>query len=68
MKLHITKTFSFAHGGHRVVQYEAGQEVDADDQELIDVATTEGWAESAEKAKAAAPENKDAAGKRKTKA
>lgn len=68
MKLSITKTFDFAHGGHRVVRYEAGQEIEAEDQELVDVATAEGWAEPEGKAQAAAPENKDAAGKRQKKA
>lgn len=64
MKLEILKGFAFAHGGHRVVQYHAGQSIETDDAELVAVAMAEGWATdsaaAAPKAKArkAAPENK----------
>lgn len=44
MKLNIVKTFAFAHGGYRVVEYAEGSEVETDDQELIEVSTDEGWA------------------------
>lgn len=44
MKLKITKDFAFAHRGCDVVQYQAGTEVETDDQELIDTALTEKWA------------------------
>jgi hypothetical protein len=44
MKLKITKTFPFAHGGRNVVTYEKGQVIDTDDKELIAVALEEGWA------------------------
>lgn len=44
MKLKIIKDFAFAHRGCDVVQYQAGTEVETDDQELIDTALTEKWA------------------------
>ena len=56
MKLTITKDFTYWHGGCRRADYVAGQEVDADDQEMIDVALAEGWAtDGAPKEKAAKP-------------
>lgn len=62
MKLKITVDFAFAHRGVDVRQYTAGDSIDADDPELIEIATREGWATSAdqpeEKAKKRAPENK----------
>jgi hypothetical protein len=69
MKLHIKKDFAYWHGGVKRADYAAGQEVDADDQEMIAVALAEGWAtdgvpaEKADKpvsnkARKAAPENK----------
>lgn len=69
MKLHIKQNFTYWHGGVSRADYVAGQEVDADDQEMIDVALAEGWAtdgvpaEKADKpqsnkARKAAPENK----------
>lgn len=65
MKLDILKGFVFAHGGHRVVGYQAGQSIETDDAELVAVATAEGWAAEAgampapkAKARKAAPENK----------
>lgn len=65
MQLKAKQAFSWAHGGVRVESFEAGQVIETDDADLIEVATREGWAE---KARAAAPENKDAAPKRNTKA
>lgn len=47
MKLKIIKDFAFAHRGCDVVQYQAGTEVETDDQELIDVALAEKWASKA---------------------
>lgn len=44
MKLKITKDFAFAHRGCDVVQYQAGTEVETDDQELIETALAEKWA------------------------
>lgn len=44
MKLKITKDFAFAHRGCDVVQYQAGTEVETDDQELIKTALAEKWA------------------------
>jgi hypothetical protein len=60
MKLIATKPFSWAHAGIRIEHFEAGQEIDTDDQDLISVATVEGWvdAEKQRKAHKAAPENK----------
>ncbi len=65
MKLKITKDFAFAHRGCDVVQYQAGTEVETDDQELIDVALAEKWASKARQARdnkdnGPAPENKTA--------
>ena len=69
MKLTIIKDFTYWHGGSRRADYAAGQEVDANDQEMIDVALAEGWATdgapkekaskpASNKAHKAAPENK----------
>ena len=61
MKLNIIKTFSFAHNGYDVREYVEGEEIETDDEALIRVSTTEGWAEPVDgesKAKTAAPENK----------
>ena len=69
MKLTIIKDFTYWHGGCRRADYAAGQEVDANDQEMIDVALAEGWATdgapkekaskpASNKAQKAAPENK----------
>lgn len=43
MKLTVKKPFSWAHQGVTVVAYEAGQTIETDDQDLIDVSTKEGW-------------------------
>ena len=69
MKLTIIKDYTYWHGGCRRADYMAGQEVDADDQEMIAVAVAEGWATAgapkekaskppSNKAHKAAPENK----------
>lgn len=65
IKLKITKSFSFAHRGCDVVQYEAGTEVETEDQELVDTVLAEKWGSKAgeprkTKDKGAAPENKAA--------
>lgn len=68
MKLTAKQAFSWAHRGIDVVHYEAGQEIETDDQDLIAVSQADGWAESeeseaqpkAKKAAKAAPENKQA--------
>lgn len=66
MKLKIKQDFAFAHRGCDVRHYEAGQEIEADDADLIEVAVREGWAVSAAqsegKARKAAPENKSKGG------
>lgn len=74
MKLKINQDFAYTHRGYERREYAAGEVVDVDDQEMIDVATGEGWAAPADepaqkeppdqgtppegKAKKAAPENK----------
>lgn len=44
MKLTIKQSFPYFHAGINRRDYEAGQEVDVDDQEMIEVAIREGWA------------------------
>ena len=69
MKLTITEDFTYWHKGCNRADYVAGQEVETDDQEMIDVAVAEGWATdgapkekasktASNKAHKAAPENK----------
>lgn len=57
MKLTIKKNFTYWHGGCNAVTYEEGQEVEVEDEEMIAVATSEGWAASEEAKKTKA--NKD---------
>ena len=67
MKLTAKTAFSWAHRGVEIEHFEAGQEIETEDQDLIDVATAEGWADAdgekaakptQNKAHKAAPENK----------
>lgn len=60
MKLICTQPFAFAHEGVRVEHFEVGQVIETDDEQLVEVATDNGWAkpETATKARTAAPENK----------
>ena len=67
MRITITQDFSYWHGGHARADYTAGQELDATDAEMAEVALREGWAQVAgekaskppsNKARKAAPENK----------
>jgi hypothetical protein len=66
MKLKIQKDFPYYHGGHARRDYVAGEEIEAEDQEFIDVSLREGWTVAADqaddkaekKAKKGAPENK----------
>lgn len=67
MKLHVYQDFTYWHGGCNRADYKAGDEVEADDEEMIAVATAEGWAgeeiakadkPASNKAHKAAPENK----------
>lgn len=60
----VTKPFKFAHGGHRVEEFEAGKKPVETTDEVAQLALAEGWAK---KARQAAPENKDAAGEQSTK-
>lgn len=57
MQIKAKSNFSWAHQGVRIEHFEAGQVIDTEDQELITVATSEGWAEEV-KAHKGAPENK----------
>lgn len=70
MKLTAKTAFSWAHRGCEIEHFAPGQAIETEDADLIRVSVEEGWAAPAGEAKAAAaaPENKDAAGKRKTKA
>ncbi len=62
------RPFSFSDNGYQLVPYEPGEPVEVSE-ECARVAVTEGWASPVEhKADCAAPENKDAAPKRRTKA
>lgn len=65
MNLKIKTDFAFAHRGVEVKQYTAGEVVETDDAEMIEIATREGWATDADqvesKAKKSAPENKSGA-------
>jgi hypothetical protein len=58
----IEQDFSWAHNHVDVKTYTKGDTLETDDQDLIDVATVEGWIRPAEekatKARKAAPENK----------
>lgn len=60
-KLKVTKPFAFAHNGYRVIEYAIGDDCPDD---AAEVAECEGWAAEAHES---APENKDAAPKRRTK-
>ena len=61
-KLKVIKPFAFAHDGYRVVEYAVGDDCPDD---AAEIAAREGWAV---KAHESAPENKDAAPKRRRKA
>ena len=54
MLLKVKEPFKWAHEHVRVVEYQAGDEIETDDQDLIDVATTEGWIETGEQVEAKA--------------
>lgn len=54
MKLTVKKPFSWAHRGVTVEHFEAGQTIETEDQDLIDVSTKEGWT-SKGRAQAAKP-------------
>ncbi len=60
----VKKPFKFAHFGYHVEEFEPSDDTIETTDECADLAIAEGWAT---KAKAAAPENKDAAAKRDTK-
>ena len=65
MKIKIKQGFPYYHGGCKRVDYVDGSEIDADDEEMIAVAISEGWATLVDnpaenKAHKIAPENKKA--------
>ena len=53
--LTVKKDFTYYHGGCRPVCYVAGQIVDIDDEEMIEVAINEGWATEGEEKPIKAP-------------
>jgi hypothetical protein len=56
MKLIVQQAFSWAHRGVEVEHYDAGGEIETEDQDLIEVSTAEGWARPAAAPAPAAPE------------
>lgn len=56
MKLIAKKAFSWAHKGVRVEEFDKGQEIETDDEDLIETAAREGWAEGDKKVAKSAPE------------
>lgn len=67
MKLTAQQNFSYTHRGYDQKHYAAGQEIETEDEEMIEVSTQEGWAvpvgqkstkPAENKAKKSAPENK----------
>lgn len=48
MKLIAQEDFSWAHRGVEVEHFEKGAEIETDDEDLIEVATREGWAAPAD--------------------
>ena len=55
MKLIAQQDFSWAHRGVEVESFEAGAKIETDDQDLIDVSISEGWAAPADGEQAPAP-------------
>lgn len=41
--LTVLQTFKWAHDGIRIVEYKEGEVLDTEDEDLIRVATAEGW-------------------------
>lgn len=59
MKLKVIKAFDWAHRGVQVERFEAGSIIDTEDEDLIRVATGEGWAAEDD---GSAPQAKPSAG------
>lgn len=55
MKLNVIKAFDWAHRGVQIEHFEVGQEIETEDEDLIDVAIREGWAEDESGEKKATP-------------
>ncbi len=55
MKLIAQEDFKWAHRGVEVEEFEAGAEIETDDQDLIDVSVAEGWTKPADGEEAPAP-------------
>jgi len=51
MKYSVLKDFPYYHGGHSRVDYKAGDVVDVDDEEMIEVALDQQWIEPEDKPK-----------------
>lgn len=64
MQIIVTKSFKFAHGGHQVEAFDTSDDPRETTDECAELAIAEGWAR---KAHQTAPENRDAAHKRKVK-
>ena len=47
-KFKVLKDFPYFHGGYSRVDYKAGEVVDIDDEEMIEVAISQGWATDGE--------------------
>lgn len=54
----VKQNFRWAHQGCFIQEYVKGEKLDSDDENLIRVATQEGWIAAETKAAKAAPENK----------
>lgn len=64
MKLIAQQAFSWAHRGVDIEEFEEGEQFQADDSELIDVAIREGWATPADGEEAPAAPAKPRAAKK----
>jgi len=60
MRIVITKTFLYAHGGWDVRQYAPGSVIDSDDEDFIGSAIAMGCTDASQKDAGDAPMNKDA--------
>jgi len=59
MQLKAKTGFSWAHRGCDIEQYEKGQLIETEDEDLIRVATEEGWATKVKSPKSAQDESSD---------
>ena len=47
-KFKVLKDFPYYHGGHHRVDFKSGDVIDTDDEEMIEVAISQGWATDGE--------------------